>query len=160
MNTILQCSRGHAKTPDNTFGKNQCKPCHKLAVARYEKTPRAKAYRKKQAAEPITRLYRSEWYTKNRDKMRARHLMRRYNLSIADYEMLIASQNGRCAICNILGSETSKGLVVDHLKGTKQVRGLLCNVCNSHVVHVVEDYADRIPKAIVYLSGAKKRICP
>jgi Zn finger protein HypA/HybF involved in hydrogenase expression len=81
--------------------------------------------------------------------------MRAYNLSIAEYEMLVASQNGRCAICGILGSDTPKGLVVDHKKGTKEVRGLLCNVCNSHVVHVVEDYGDRLEAAKVYLERNK-----
>ena len=45
-----------------------------------------------------------------------------------EYEAMLEAQGGVCAICK----EKPKGsrLSVDHVHGTDQVRGLLCNLCN------------------------------
>lgn len=147
------CSRNHPKIPENTFGRNQCKVCHKIARDRYEKTEACKQYRAVNQKEAIQKLYKHEYYLAHKDKFRAYHWMRKYDISPEQYKELLARQNEKCAICGVLGTTTAKGLVVDHKKGTKEARGLLCNVCNSHVVHVVEDYPDRVERAKAYLGG-------
>lgn len=153
MNTILQCGKGHDKTVENTFGKNQCRICHKAAVAAYEKTDTCQMYRKQQAQNPAKKEYRRKYYLSNKAVFRALHFKNKYGLSMEQLAEMFAKQNGKCAICGIPGSETIKGLVVDHKRGTKEVRGLLCNICNSHVVHVVEYYSHLLDRAKSYLGG-------
>ena len=57
---------------------------------------------------------------------RRRHdLQRRYGITPAQYDALLAAQDG-CAICGDKGSR----LTVDHCHFTDTVRGLLCHGCN------------------------------
>lgn len=44
------------------------------------------------------------------------------------YDELLASQNGRCAICR--EPPISRRLSVDHDHATNEIRGLLCHKCN------------------------------
>ena len=48
-------------------------------------------------------------------------------LTEEEYKAMLGAQGGVCAICK----EKPKGsrLAVDHVHGTDQVRGLLCNLC-------------------------------
>lgn len=73
-----------------------------------------------------------------REGYRRRLLMSKYGLSLEDYDLLLYSQDGRCAICktdNPVGegnshSFKSYAFAVDHCHETGEVRGLLCNPCN------------------------------
>ena len=58
-------------------------------------------------------------------------LKRQYNITVDDYEHMLAMQNGGCAICGACtpGSRT-KRFHVDHCHSTGRVRGLLCHLCN------------------------------
>lgn len=150
MNTVL-CSRGHEQIPENVFGKNQCKICHKLSVATYEKTETCRKYRKQWAASPKRKAYAKAYYQTHKEQSKISHLKQKYGLSIEAYNHLLSLQQGKCAVCGIPGVETPKGLVVDHNHKTGQVRGLLCNICNSHIIHVLEDYPHLIDKAKTYL---------
>lgn len=55
-------------------------------------------------------------------------------MTVVDYEFMLKSQNGVCAICG--QSETKKTgnkidlLSVDHQHTTSKIRGLLCSKCN------------------------------
>lgn len=68
-------------------------------------------------------------------------------LSADEYEALIAGQDRRCKIC---GHQPPRGLVVDHDPRTGQVRGLLCNECNTGL-GFFEDSADRLKAAAAYV---------
>lgn len=68
------------------------------------------------------------WRAANPEKERLRlhkQRLKRYNLSVTEFEEMTAAQDGRCAICR----RESK-LCVDHDHATGAVRGLLCNRCN------------------------------
>lgn len=52
-------------------------------------------------------------------------LIRKYGLSLIDWDEMVLSQGGVCAIC----SQPSK-LCVDHDHRTEKVRGLICQKCN------------------------------
>jgi hypothetical protein len=63
------------------------------------------------------------------------HQARRRGLSPEDYQILLAKQNGRCAICEAqAGHRSCRGrecrLAIDHNHRTGANRGLLCNNCN------------------------------
>jgi hypothetical protein len=62
-------------------------------------------------------------------------LQERYNIILDEYQNLLKSQNGVCAICGKAESSTNcKGkirhLSVDHNHKTGKIRGLLCGNCN------------------------------
>lgn len=98
-----------------------CKPCHN------EKG--------KQTAE---RLYGGT---------RAYHLRRRYGITAADYDALVAAQGGVCALCRERFPKH-----VDHDHVTHRVRGALCSGCNqglgnfhddAHALRLAADYVER-----------------
>ncbi len=64
-----------------------------------------------------------------RAQNRAGSLKKLYGISVADYDRMLAEQNGVCAICKKV-SRDGKTLVVDHDHDTGKVRALLCSTCN------------------------------
>jgi hypothetical protein len=68
------------------------------------------------------------------------HLMRRYGITIEDYDRLVKLQENKCAIC---GGEFQKmgwnRPCVDHCHRTNKVRGILCRRCNISL-HYIEDF--------------------
>ena len=56
--------------------------------------------------------------------------LRKYGLTIEQYNAMLAGQNGTCGICKLV-CLTGKRLAVDHCHDTKIVRGLLCANCNT-----------------------------
>jgi hypothetical protein len=60
-------------------------------------------------------------------------LKRQYGLSRKEYDALLLSQNGRCAICKRPPDwqKLKKRLHVDHDHVSGAIRGLLCGTCNS-----------------------------
>jgi hypothetical protein len=75
-----------------------------------------------------SRQYRAAHPEVARDKRR-RFLLRLYGITPADYDQLLAAQNGGCAICGEAPA-AGKRLVVDHDHKTGRVRGLLCDKHN------------------------------
>lgn len=78
-----------------------------------------------------TNYHRSR-YEKVAPAERERHLVRKYGVTQADYERMLAEQSGCCAICK---KSQSRSLDVDHCHKTGRVRGLLCTNCNRLVGH-------------------------
>ena len=62
------------------------------------------------------------------------HLLRKYSITVEDYEKMQDKQNGVCAICGQKETREYNGkiidLAVDHCHDTGMVRGLLCSACN------------------------------
>lgn len=82
----------------------------------------------------------------------AKRLRNRYGLTVAEYDALLASQGGHCAICparNYVPGTIQK-LAVDHDHKTNEVRGLLCFACNS-MLGRAEDLPERLEVAAQYL---------
>lgn len=124
---------------DRTRGrpKSHCKDCTREAT---------KEWRKRQPDYEKTR------YQLTKTQTRERHLIRKYGVSLADYERMLAEQNGCCAICRAPESEQFKGVFhVDHCHATGRVRGLLCRGCN-HILGHVKDDPKTLQAAIDYLS--------
>ncbi len=75
--------------------------------------------------------YYREWKKRNPNYMRQYHLLLRYGLTPELYDKIAEDQEHRCKICGRPAQlERCGKLHVDHLKGTKVVRGLLCDNCN------------------------------
>lgn len=82
--------------------------------------------------------------------------LRKYGLTVAEYDGLLVAQGGGCAICDSRdprGRAKSPYFHVDHDHGTGRVRGLLCAPCNTGLGSFGDDPA-RLRSAIAYLSEA------
>jgi len=86
---------------------------------------------------------------------RERNLRRGYKMSLAQYDVLLQSQNGKCGICFNVETKTVNGkvshLTVDHDHKTGRIRGLLCARCNSGIGLLMEK-TENFKNAITYLS--------
>jgi hypothetical protein len=78
------------------------------------------------------KLYQATWRANNpnyqrnwREQHPAYDILRRYDITQKEYDSLLESQNGCCAICH-----REVTLTVDHDHITGKIRGLLCNRCN------------------------------
>jgi hypothetical protein len=60
-----------------------------------------------------------------------------YGLSLEEFNSMVTSQNGRCAICNEV--PTGRGFHVDHCHLTGKIRGLLCRGCNLALGNMKDD---------------------
>lgn len=104
------------------------------------------------------RQVKRQWVERNRDTVRdlkqRNNLKRHYGLSLEDYQQMLASQGGGCAICASPHSKRPKmpRLVVDHDHKTGKVRGLLCSPCNV-ALGMLGDNLDLLTKAREYLKS-------
>lgn len=76
--------------------------------------------------------------------------LKKFGLSLNNYNQMYVNQNGLCAICkgNPKGYAT---LSIDHNHLTGKVRGLLCITCNSGI-GFFKDNIDFLKKALDYLT--------
>lgn len=77
--------------------------------------------------------------------------LRKYGLTLGDFEWLLISQGSRCAICH-----QRCELCIDHDHATGEVRGLLCYQCNGGL-GMFRDDPRRLASAIDYLAVATSR---
>lgn len=81
---------------------------------------------------------------------RERGLMGRYGMTLADYDFMLASQGGVCAVRGCGGGPGSRGVFfVDHCHTTGTIRGLLCPRCNGHMA-VIDLGAERLSALTEY----------
>lgn len=90
------------------------------------------------------------WRNNNKDKFRNCQLVRKFGISIDDYNDMLKEQNYRCKICNTHEDELTLKLAVDHNHLTGKVRGLLCGNCNV-AIGMLKDSEILLLKAIFYL---------
>ena len=78
-----------------------------------------------------------------------------FGLSLQQYNAILISQGGVCAICCKAETRKQRGkivaLAVDHCHGTGKIRGLLCAQCNI-AIGLLNDNVDMLHKAIKYLT--------
>ena len=125
--------------------------------------------------------YKAEYYQKNKKRIAKRCASQRermknedpiglrrrdfsyflrwkYGIEIEEYERILKSQEGKCAICGFRPEENASRehkLYVDHNHKTNKVRGLLCMNCNSAIGHFGEDLTS-LKKAVEYLQSDTK----
>jgi Recombination endonuclease VII len=119
-----------------------------------------------------------EWRSANRDKINALdrkryhaggHLrkisekrLRKYGLTVAEYDALMEQQGGACAICTKPFGDSHSGILghgggagrwdiasIDHDHETGRVRGILCRRCNLALEMLLSD--EELARARQYL---------
>ena len=92
----------------------------------------------------------------HRQRGRKSQLKLKYGLTEADYQQMLETQNGACAIC---GTTTPTGkwkvFAVDHCHESGKVRGLLCNECNRGI-GLLRDSSDLLRKAAEYIDACEQ----
>jgi len=83
------------------------------------------------------------------EKARRARLLRLYNITPEEYEVILAFQNGVCYICERPPGKAR--LAVDHCHATGLTRGLVCWRCNS-ALSKLNDQAARAYRAWQYLT--------
>ncbi|MEW2270706.1 endonuclease VII domain-containing protein [Streptomyces griseofuscus] len=78
---------------------------------------------------------------------RTSYLKRKYGLTEAERDAMVASQRGLCVICL-----KAPAAHVDHCHKTGRVRGVLCFNCNSAIGKLGDD-PDAVRRAAAYLEG-------
>lgn len=84
-----------------------------------------------------------------------RVMERTYGFDVARYERLAIQQGGRCAICRKRPS-SERRLAIDHDHATGDVRGLLCDRCNTALGGFADDIGN-LARAIAYLTEPPAR---
>jgi hypothetical protein len=126
------CPQGHDKETVGVLG-TQCRECRREYQKEYNKRPVQKQAVKK-------------WADANKDHIKDMEYRRTYGITLDDYKVMVAQQEGCCKICN-----EHKSLVVDHCHKTGAVRGLLCSQCN-RAMGLFQDDPNRLQSAVAYLS--------
>lgn len=90
----------------------------------------------------------------NKDHHRDRDFRKKYGIDFAQYQEMLLTQKGVCAICDKPETKLQNGVIrmlsVDHNHSTGAVRGLLCANCNLAIGYAC-DSIDVLEKAIAYL---------
>lgn len=139
---ILECDTCGLPQPLSEYNKNThskhgywytCKPCIK---ERRKPTPTERSFKQ--------------------------NLRIRFNLSLKEFEDMLAAQDNKCAICDTEFSST-KERHIDHdhkcCSGSKKVcgrciRGILCRACN-HALGLLKEDTERLDAMIEYIERWK-----
>ena len=81
--------------------------------------------------------------------------LKRYGITLEEYNKIFESQKGCCMICGKHQLEFKRTFAVDHCHITGKVCGLLCSYCNTGLGLFKED-AELLASAIEYLNMTKK----
>lgn len=142
--------------------RGMCKPCYdrwlKASNPGYRErqlsntTKWARANPEKMAVIAARRKQKDAADPTLKERSRERQLKRTYGITQADYDAMLASQNGGCAICG--RKPGARPLHVDHCHDTGAVRGLLCHQCNWYL-GTVEAGPNVLNNLLSYLSKTK-----
>lgn len=145
LQPILRCRRcKELKSREVFFSSRMCFSCHPLHEkekkerdsrwAEYRNSPEydIDQQRNQQRADATQRRKELTKAQKVRDTT-----VKKYGITVLDYEQMLQTQNERCAICQ--DKPTDHVLGVDHDHRTGRVRGLLCRRCNVAIGYLRDD---------------------
>jgi hypothetical protein len=89
-------------------------------------------------------------YAKEHKRYNQKRNLRRYGLTIKEYDEILELQGGVCFLCK--KPPNRKKLAVDHNHSTGERRMLLCSACNL-TVGVVESSPDYISRLLDYINN-------
>lgn len=129
-------------TPEQREAKRES---HRTWRKRPENKEYEKAYRESYLGKPEVREHnntlqrerygnRTEPQKQNTARyMRSYALRTKFDLTLEEWHALLESQGGRCAICRRSEPDNRRNWNTDHEPGTRRVRGILCNSCNTRL---------------------------
>lgn len=91
------------------------------------------------------------WRANNKERAADHGRKNLYDLPMGAFEQMLASQDGKCAICERTEAGGRGAFHVDHCHDSGKVRGLLCNSCNGGLGKF-RDRPELLLKAVKYLA--------
>lgn len=132
-------------------GDKKCTRCGCVKpLPDYHREKRNKDGRRSECKQCFQTLQSRRYRTKGHTKAREYNLRRQYGISPLDYEALLASQDNGCAICGKSPELNGQYLAVDHNHTTGEIRGLLCQPCNTGI-GLLNDSPSQLRLALRYL---------
>lgn len=136
--------------------QSYCKQCHNLRRGRWAK----------KNPEKNRQWNRNYEQSLSVEQRRETLLRTKYKMSLADFEVMLASQDGRCAACRTDTPGGRNGWHVDHDHGCcpgsttcgQCVRGILCHHCNA-ALGLLKDSRERLEQLMQYLSKGTPGQC-
>lgn len=128
--------------------RNECKTC-------YNDYHKKRRNENPELAQKI-RDAQTRWRIANPEADRRKYLLRKFNITLEEYNELLDKQGGVCAICGdeervIRRAKSGKEmLAVDHCHDTGKIRGLLCFKCNTGI-GALGDSVEGLERALSYL---------
>lgn len=120
----------------------------KKSLTEEQRVARRKAVKEYNQRNPGKTSAKKKRYRKrNPLTIRGQRLKKRYGIDNAQYDLMVATQEGKCAVCKLVPKRL---LVVDHNHSTNSVRELLCDGCNQGLGMFKESIAS-LEAAIDYL---------
>lgn len=116
----------------------------------YAKEPARQRRAEKQRERQLARLATPEGRAQHRMYCRRWHLRVTFGISIEEYDAILASQGGVCAICLQPPDRGRIRAHVDHDHATNRVRGILCGPCNQ-AIGLLKESVESIQRAADYL---------
>lgn len=135
--------------PRPTEGKQECRTCGEVKSYDdfYWQADKGRlAYYCKHCKKVQDKAYRDG----NPREYRSKVLKRKYGITAAEFDQMLAAQGGGCAICETDVNPDSRSLAVDHCHKTGKVRGILCGRCNK-ALGLLRDDVLLFEKAVTYL---------
>lgn len=133
---LAECGHGRV------YARDRCRPCY------YRWRCEDPGYRERRRASNR----RSKAKNENQQTRRRSYLRQLYGLSVEEFDAIVVSQSGVCAICPTPVGHT-RDTHVDHDHTTGAVRGLLCRRCN-RALGLLKDDERWLKSAIRYLERA------
>lgn len=143
---ILDCSTCGSSKPSSEFYRHNkhkrgyrysCKECTKKYAIEWNRD------------NPPKRLETNrKWAIANRKALKASHLRCTYGITQEEYDAMVISQGGLCAICR--RKPKGRSLDVDHSHRTGRVRALLCGPCNT-AIGLLRENPDTMLEAVRYV---------
>ena len=99
----------------------------------------------------VNRARRKQLYWENPKRQADACRKSKFGIKPEQYQQLLDSQNGVCAICREK-DRSGRALAVDHNHATNHIRGLLCQSCNT-AIGLLRDDADLIQRAMDYINS-------
>jgi hypothetical protein len=93
------------------------------------------------------------WRDTNKERSKQRVRLKRYGLVREDFDSLLASQGGTCAVCKT-AEPRGNGWCIDHCHQAGDVRGILCNNCNT-AIGLFSDNPDHLRAAAEYIEVSR-----
>ena len=120
------------RTPDGL--QSRCKACISIYGRQYRQANPDLILQR-------NRKYRESDPVKVAAYMRRKNLERDYGLTVEQFDLLLESQGGVCAICGQIATvdKGGRGWHVDHRHSDGKIRGVLCRECNWAIGHLHEN---------------------
>ena len=134
----------------------RCKEC--MALIERAKYASDEEFRQRKLNMQAVKMRTDEKFRlRHRASNRKNHLRRSYGLTQETFDAMLSAQGGGCAICKTKQEYGEQGtrMVVDHCHSTNEIRGILCDLCNT-ALGKFHDNVLLLNSAIAYLTKGKK----